>query len=250
MSAVNDDPQGSRRSFALARPTYRPSERDTQVVPNRRSLPDSSGSRPGRLPPPPALTCSFYLLPEVGRWPDRRRTDSMKGYVVCKGDRYHAVIYEGVDQLTGRERRRWHPAGLDPIQAEALAARLASEHERGRGGQRQSLTLRHLPHPAVAALQASHAPAHDLGQLSAQYRPARAAPSGIVLWASRGRLAGGAHRVGPPARRGHLAHAGGRRRRRRHRRHRGAVHRRARLRARFTPGRGLGATLIRRACGD
>lgn len=85
-------------------------------------------------------------------------------------DRYYAVIYEeGVDQLTGRERRRWHPAGLDPVQAEALAARLASEHERGRGGQRHSLTPRHLPHPAVAALQAPHAPAHDLGQLPAQY---------------------------------------------------------------------------------
>lgn len=65
----------------------------------------------------------------------------MRGYVARKGDRYYAVIYEGVDQLTGRERRRWHPAGLDPVQAEALAARLATEHERGRGGQRHSLTL-------------------------------------------------------------------------------------------------------------
>lgn len=65
----------------------------------------------------------------------------MKGYVARKGDRYYAVIYEGVDQLTGRERRRWHPAGLDPVQAEALAARLATAHERGRGEQRHSLTL-------------------------------------------------------------------------------------------------------------
>ena len=26
-----------------------------------------------------------------------------------KGDRYYAVIYEGADPITGRERRRWHP---------------------------------------------------------------------------------------------------------------------------------------------
>ncbi|MEO6570861.1 MAG: hypothetical protein ABIO83_04880, partial [Ilumatobacteraceae bacterium] len=30
----------------------------------------------------------------------------MKGYVVRKGDRYYAVIYEGIDPITGRERRR------------------------------------------------------------------------------------------------------------------------------------------------
>jgi hypothetical protein len=34
----------------------------------------------------------------------------MKGYVARKGDRYYAVIYEGLDPLTGRERRRWHPS--------------------------------------------------------------------------------------------------------------------------------------------
>ena len=55
--------------------------------------------------------------------------------------RYYAVIYEGVDQLTGRERRRWHPAGVDREDAEALATRLADEHTRGRGGHRHSLTL-------------------------------------------------------------------------------------------------------------
>lgn len=37
----------------------------------------------------------------------------MKGYVVRKGGQYYVVIYEGLDPLTGRERRRWHPAGPD-----------------------------------------------------------------------------------------------------------------------------------------
>ncbi len=50
----------------------------------------------------------------------------MQGYVVAKGRRYYAVIYEGVDPLTGRERRRWHAAGESRSDAERLARRLAA----------------------------------------------------------------------------------------------------------------------------
>jgi integrase len=48
----------------------------------------------------------------------------MHGYVARKRDRYYAVIYEGLDPITGRERRSWHPAGTDRDEAERLAARL------------------------------------------------------------------------------------------------------------------------------
>ncbi len=37
----------------------------------------------------------------------------MKGYVARKGNRWYAVIYEGTDPITGRERRSWHPAGCE-----------------------------------------------------------------------------------------------------------------------------------------
>ena len=47
--------------------------------------------------------------------------------VVQKGSRFYAVIYAGVDPMTGRERRRWHPAGTDGNEARELAARLAAE---------------------------------------------------------------------------------------------------------------------------
>ena len=53
----------------------------------------------------------------------------MKGYVARKGDRWYAVIYEGTDPITGRERRSWHPAGSERTDAERLAARLASERD-------------------------------------------------------------------------------------------------------------------------
>ena len=65
----------------------------------------------------------------------------MQGYVARKGGRYYAVIYEGIDPLTGRERRRWHPAGTDKAAAERLACDLADRHRQGGGHERGSLTV-------------------------------------------------------------------------------------------------------------
>jgi hypothetical protein len=50
----------------------------------------------------------------------------MRGYVTQKGNRWYAVIYEGLDPITGRERRSWHPAGTERAEAEQLAQRLAA----------------------------------------------------------------------------------------------------------------------------
>ena len=50
----------------------------------------------------------------------------MKGYVAQRRGRFYAVIYEGLDPVTGKERRSWHPAGTDRADAERLAARLAT----------------------------------------------------------------------------------------------------------------------------
>jgi Phage integrase, N-terminal SAM-like domain len=60
----------------------------------------------------------------------------VRGYVVAKGRRFYAVIYEGIDPLTGRERRRWLAAGCDRAAAERLASKLgvrASLQSRDRG---------------------------------------------------------------------------------------------------------------------
>jgi integrase len=59
---------------------------------------------------------------------DEAEEITMKGYVVRRRNRYYAVIYEGLDPVTGRDRRSWHPAGTDRADAERLAARLAAEH--------------------------------------------------------------------------------------------------------------------------
>ena len=44
-----------------------------------------------------------------------------------QGRALYAVIYEGLDPVTGRERRSSHPAGTERSDAEALAAKLAGE---------------------------------------------------------------------------------------------------------------------------
>jgi integrase len=64
----------------------------------------------------------------------------MKGYVARKGNRWYAVIYEGTDPITGKERRSWHPAGRERDDAERLAARLASERD-GANDEARSLSL-------------------------------------------------------------------------------------------------------------
>ncbi len=64
----------------------------------------------------------------------------MKGYVAKKGDRFYAVIYEGRDPITGREQRRWHPAGDDEEAARTFAGELASAHAHDRP-RRSSLTV-------------------------------------------------------------------------------------------------------------
>jgi hypothetical protein len=64
----------------------------------------------------------------------------MKGYVARKRDRYYAVVYEGLDPITGRERRSWHPAGTDRAAAERLADKLAAQRN-GRNDEVRALTF-------------------------------------------------------------------------------------------------------------
>ncbi len=75
----------------------------------------------------------------------------MRGYVVKKGNQYYAVIYEGLDPTTGKERRRWHPGGPLKRDAERLVNDLVKRKDDGtyRGPDRltlgEYLTQRWLP---------------------------------------------------------------------------------------------------------
>lgn len=55
----------------------------------------------------------------------------MRGHVAKKGNNYYAVIYEGSDPATGKERHRWHAAGPRRIDAERLVNELVKRRHNG-----------------------------------------------------------------------------------------------------------------------
>jgi integrase len=55
----------------------------------------------------------------------------MRGYVAKKGKRWYAVIYDGVNPATGKERRRWVPAGTRRGDAEKLVTELVKRRNDG-----------------------------------------------------------------------------------------------------------------------
>ncbi len=55
----------------------------------------------------------------------------MRGHVAKKGNRYYAVIYEGIDQATGRQRHRWYAGGTTRKEAEKLLAEMVKRNHDG-----------------------------------------------------------------------------------------------------------------------
>jgi integrase len=45
-------------------------------------------------------------------------------YIVQRNHRFYVVTYNGRDPITGRERRRWHPAGSDARDSEEVRRRI------------------------------------------------------------------------------------------------------------------------------
>ncbi len=45
-------------------------------------------------------------------------------YIVQRKSRFYVVAYNGHDPITGRERRRWHPAGNNRVDAESMRDRI------------------------------------------------------------------------------------------------------------------------------
>jgi integrase len=55
----------------------------------------------------------------------------MRGYVAKKNNTYYAVIYEGIDPTTGKEKRRWIKGGPRKRDAEDLVTELAKRFKDG-----------------------------------------------------------------------------------------------------------------------
>lgn len=55
----------------------------------------------------------------------------VRGYVAKKGNRWYAVIYDGVNPTTGKERRRWVAAGTRKGDAEKLVTEMVKRRNEG-----------------------------------------------------------------------------------------------------------------------
>ncbi|MCB0951168.1 MAG: site-specific integrase [Microthrixaceae bacterium] len=65
----------------------------------------------------------------------------MRGYVTKKGKKYYAVIYDGIDPATGKEKRRWVAAGSRRDDADKLVTELTKRSHRGETVVSEKLTL-------------------------------------------------------------------------------------------------------------
>lgn len=65
----------------------------------------------------------------------------MRGGIQKKGNRYYAVVYDGIDPGTGRKRRRWVAAGTRRADAERLLADLIRRKYDGEPVPTEKLTL-------------------------------------------------------------------------------------------------------------
>jgi hypothetical protein len=55
----------------------------------------------------------------------------MRGHIARKGNRYYAVVYEGTDPATGKERHRWYPGGATKRDAEKVLGELVKRMHDG-----------------------------------------------------------------------------------------------------------------------
>ncbi|MCP3860720.1 MAG: site-specific integrase, partial [Phycisphaeraceae bacterium] len=55
----------------------------------------------------------------------------MRGHIAKKGNRYYAVVYEGIDAATGKPRHRWHAAGETRKGAEKILGDLVKRMHDG-----------------------------------------------------------------------------------------------------------------------
>ena len=67
--------------------------------------------------------------------------DSMRGHIAKKGNRYYAVVYEGTDPETGKDRHRWHAAGDTRRGAERILAELITRMHDGTYRAPEKITL-------------------------------------------------------------------------------------------------------------
>ena len=105
----------------------------------------------------------------------------MRGSIAKKGKKWYAVVYDGPDRLTGKDRRRWVMAGTRKGDAEKLLAELIQRKYEGETVVNERVTLE-------LGLRASHD--EPLGKQSpVRHAIDRLEHSHLVQWLAHDHLA-------------------------------------------------------------
>lgn len=100
----------------------------------------------------------------------------MRGHIAKRGNRYYAVVYEGTDPGTGKDKYKWVAAGTRRSDAERLVNELVGPGEQWRGHRTRPNVARTLPDRPLAPTPGASAEAHHLPLVLQDRRASRRAP--------------------------------------------------------------------------
>lgn len=93
----------------------------------------------------------------------------MRGHIAKKGNRYYAVVYEGIDPATGKPRHRWHAAGETRKGAEKVLGELVKRIHDGDYRSPDKITLGDYMLERMASIEANPGEALDRLRVRAQH---------------------------------------------------------------------------------
>lgn len=84
---------------------------------------------PRTLPRAAIAECQQWVTDDLRVCTEQVTADQVPmAYIIERNNRFYVVAYDGADPLTGRERRKWHSAGRNRTDAEAIAATINDKH--------------------------------------------------------------------------------------------------------------------------
>lgn len=132
----------SRSGPAASRCSDRPTHLSTQRTGATRSERKLRSVREGMGRRRRRVGAGFDAIVIFGLAPNGSGVDDVgMAYIIERNDRFYVVAYDGNDPRTGKERRRWHPAGRCRADAESIAARLSAERRGTRQRPTSALTV-------------------------------------------------------------------------------------------------------------
>ena len=130
----------------------------------------------------------------------------MRGGIQKEGNRWYAVVYDGIDPGTGKKRRRWVPAGTRRSDAERVLSDLIRRKYDGEPAPTEKLTVgqyltqRWLPIQKSKVRASTSEPGGTLGRTTGPSGARRTAGRRRPRWTDRGHTSAPGGTTRPPVR--------------------------------------------------